>query len=316
MGGWANPDWKHKQQVQRFRLSDGKAEGFPKGNAADGHVQVYEWPEKLVPAGTPPADAALMKDPLRALAATADSLYVADALGGRIFCYDKTTGEKKSEFPAALPQALAVDSTGRIWVGGQHHTVTIFSPDGKQIAQPITDIGEIEEIAFGPDGKLYVADSVADQVKVYDVSGDTVTLSHALGHKAKPGDRAADAFYHLTGVSVDPQGNVVTTQTEPQGGARLAKWGPTGKLLWEQFGAEFVSLGNYGPQHPDDFYSMSFHRYKLGPHRSGAWEYTGNELASDKPYKSDPHGVPRILRLGANDFYLHAQRRRRAGLSP
>jgi DNA-binding beta-propeller fold protein YncE len=304
MGGWASKPWNHKQQLQRFALKDGKHEKFTNVEDKAEHIQVYEWPEKLVPEGTAEADAKLMRDPLRAVAVSGPLLLVADALGGRIVMYDKVTGGLKGEFSVKLPNALAVGKDGSVWVGHEHKCVSVFDPDGKHQLIVLNDVGEVEAIAIGPDGLLYVADSVAGQVKVVEINGQKSRTIRTLGSKAEPPDRAADKFYQLRGVAVDAKGFVATIQNEPCGGARLARWSPDGKLLWEQFGCEFVSLGNYGVHDPGTLYSMTFHRYALGDHNKGQWEYTGFVLAGSRDYRSDPHGVPRLLRLGGSDFWF------------
>ena len=113
-----------------------------------------------------------------------------------------------------------------------------------------------------------------------------------------------DSYFELRGAAVDAQGNLVTIQTEPAGGARLARWSPLGKLDWEHFGCEFVSLGNYGTHAPDAFYSMTFHRYALADRAAGQWAYRGC-LVTEKPkYQSDMHGVPRLLQLQGRDFWF------------
>jgi hypothetical protein len=162
-------------------------------------------------------------------------------------------------------------------------------------------------LAFGPKGELYVADRKAGQVKVYSVAGGRLTLARTLGQLARPGDYAADHFYELRGVAVDPQGNAVTIQTVPTGGSRLAKWSPEGKLLWEHLGLEFVSLGNYSSDDPDEFISVQFHRYRLTDRRAGRWEYRGNLFAGDRRYLADVHGIPRLLRLGGHNFFCSAR---------
>jgi sugar lactone lactonase YvrE len=302
MGGWAKAPWNHEQQLQRFSKADGKHQAFTKVPDKTGHIQVYEWPEKLVPPAAPREDAELMREPLRAVAVAGGQLLVADALAGKVRRYDKLTGEPRGEFEVPLPQALAVDRLSRVWVGHQHHRVSVFSAEGKRIARVLDDIGEIASLAFGPNGALYVADRQAGQVKVYDLTGKWVRLVRTHGQKAQAGDRAADRFFELRGAAVDPQGCLVTIQTEPSGGARLARWSPEGKPLWEHFGCEFVSLGNYGRQDPDTLYSMTFHRYHLTDRARGQSEYTGCLVAERPKYHADVHGVPRLLRLEGRDF--------------
>jgi hypothetical protein len=304
MEGWASAPWNHKQQVQRFALSDGKLQSFTHVDDKFGHIQVYEWPEKMIPPGTPPADAELMRTPLRAIAVAGDSLWVADALGGKVRRYHKITGEAQTGFDVKLPTALAIDGHGRIWVGHEHTHVSVFSTDGKLLANVLDNLGEIVALAFDPSGRLVVADSAAGQIYTYNVAGNRARKVGTFGQKAVAGDLAADHFFLLRGVAVDPAGFMVTIQTEPAGGARLARWSPQGKLVWEHFGAEFVSLGNYGAQNPDIFYSMTFHRYRLLDHAAGRWEYTGEMLAAKPAYHSDVHGVPRLLELGGHEFWF------------
>jgi hypothetical protein len=153
-----------------------------------------------------------------------------------------------------------------------------------------------------------VADAGAGQVKIYDVSAMPAKPAGTMGRKAVPGDRAADRFFDLRGVAVDRQGFIATAQNEPMGGARVARWSPEGRLLWEHFGTMFVSLTNYGRHAPDTLYSMHFHRYQLKDRAKGSWEYTGNVFSGEgKGYQSDVHGVPRILKLGTaqNEFVVY-----------
>jgi hypothetical protein len=304
MEGWASKPWNHKQQVQRFSLSDGKLERFTDVPDKFGHIELYEWPEHQIPSGTPAVDAELMRMPLRALAVSGETLLVADALAGKVRGFNKVTGRLEKEFAVKLPTALAVDQSGRIWVGHEHGKVSVFSADIIRIAQPLNHLGEIVALAFDPDGRLCVADRAAGKVLIYNVNGEKADWARSFGQPAKAGDRAADHFFQLRGVAVDPKGFMVTIQTEPAGGARVARWTPDQKLAWEHFGCEFVSLGNYGADNPDTFYSMSFHRYHLADRAAGRWDYTGC-MVSEKPgYQSDVHGVPRLLKLGDHKFWF------------
>jgi len=338
MYGWNSPQWKQKAQVQKFTLKDGKHVKFTKVEDKAGHIQIYEFPGKQMPADAPKSDQNYYDCPLRALVIQGSSILVADFLGNRILRFDKETGEPKGEFAVQHPQALALDKKGQIWVGHQHHLVSVFSAEGKDGREalrveeqffgrvsvgaklerrvmtqvpttPPTDYldrCEIEALAFDPRGRLLVADSAAGKVRFFDVSQEKPKLVDELGQKAEPGDRAPDCFFRLRGVAADKDGNLITIQTEPPyGGARLAKWSPKKELLWEHFGEEFVSLGNYAQDEPDLFYSMSFHRYQLKDRAAGTWEFIGNAFAGGTKYGSDVHGVPRILKLGANHFYFH-----------
>ncbi|MGD0092911.1 MAG: FlgD immunoglobulin-like domain containing protein [Planctomycetota bacterium] len=329
MYGWNSPQWKQKAQVQKFTLKDGKHIKFTKVDDKAGHIQIYEFPGKQMPADAPKSEQNYYDCPLRALVAQGNSILVADFLGNRILRFDKETGEALGEFAVQRPQALAVDKKGQVWVGHQHHLVSVFSAEGKdgrealrveeqafgdgnELRKEVKSLvvaasqGEVEALAFDPAGHLLIADSAAGCVKIYDVSQEKPKPLDTLGKKAQPGDRAADRFFRLRGVAADKDGNIITIQTEPPyGGARLAKWSPKKELLWEHFGEEFVSLGNYAQDEPDLFYSMSFHRYQLKDRAAGTWDFIGNAFAGGVRYGSDVHGVPRILKLGQKRFYFH-----------
>ncbi len=306
MEGWPGDQWKNRQQVQRFRLADGKHEKFTEAGRDDGHINLYEEPKKLIPADAPKEDAELMHWPLRDIEVQGEGLLVADTLGGRVLRFHKATGKSEGEFKVKFPTAIAVDKAGKIWIGHDRRKVSVFANDGKVEREVLNDLGQVKALAFGPDGKLFVADAKGGQVKVYDVSGAAAKPAWTLGQKAVPGDRAADRFFDLRGVAVDRQGFIATAQNEPMGGARVARWTPEGKLLWEHFGTVFVSLGNYGVHDPDTLYSMHFHRYRLKDRAKGTWEYTGNVYGGEgKGHLSDVHGVPRILKnkAGAEHVY-------------
>ena len=84
-----------------------------------------------------------------------------------------------------------------------------------------------------------------------------------------------------------------------------ADGGIAATLAWEQFGCEFVSLGNYGAYDPDAFYSMTFHRYKFGDRDAGTWDYTGCVAPfGQRRFYSDVHGVPRVLKYHDHPFYF------------
>lgn len=304
MEGWAHEPWNHKQQIQRFAIADGKLEKFADVPDKFGHIELYEWPEHQIPSGTPAADAELMRMPLRALAVSGQSLYVADALAGKIRRFNKVSGRAEGEFAVSRPQALAIDRRGQILVAHEHGRISLFSPEGKRLAELVRNLGEIVAIAIGPDDKLYAADRAAAKLLIYRIHGAAAEPFASFGEPAKPGDRQANHFFQLRGVAVDPRGYMVTIQTEPDGGARIARWTPDRKLAWEHFGCEFVSLANYGTDDPQTLYSMTFHRYRLGDRDRGRWDYTGCMVAEKPAYSSDPHGVPRLLTFSGRRFWF------------
>lgn len=306
MEGWAGAPWNNKQQVQRFRISDGALVPFSGLKEHAGHIQIYEWPDKLIPAGAPDADKPYLHWPLRAIAVQGDVLLVADTLGGRVLKFHKDTGLPLGEFAVKLPVGLAVAADGSIWIAHERHNVSHFSKEGQLLQTVLTDVKEVKNIALGVDGKLYVADAGAGQVKIYTVTGNDAKLVQTLGQPAQPGGRAADHFYSLRGVGVDRLGNIITIQNEPTSGSRVARWSPEGKLLWEKFSTVFVSLANYGAFDPSTLYSMHFHRYSLLKPDEGTWAYSGNLYSgTGSEYSADVHGVPQILKLGGNIFVYY-----------
>ena len=307
--GWDDDTSKDRQLIERFRQQTGALAKFT-DSGSDGHITVYEWANKKIPATATGDDRQIMGWPLRSIVVKDKTLFVADALGGRVLRYNKKTGKPEGEFPVTLPTALAFDKAGQLWVGHEHRKVSIFTPEGKLVREALHDLGDVQSLAFGPDGRLYVADGKAGQVRIFDVSPAQPKQTATLGQKAVPGDRAADRFFALKGVAVDAQGFVVTIQNEPVGGARLARWNPQLKLAWEHFGTMFVSNVNYGAFDPDTIYSFNFHRYTLKDRAKGTWEYTGN-VHSPEAYthlrSNEVHGSPRILKLGPakGEFMFH-----------
>jgi len=204
------------------------------------------------------------------------------------------------------PQALAFDAAGRLWIVHERSKLSFLRDDGN-LAPVNVQLGDARALAFGPNGQLFVADHGAGQVKIFDVKASkskaSVKLARILGQAAQPGDRAADRFFKLRGVAVDKDGNIVTIQVEPISGARLARWTPDGKLLWEHWGAEFVSLGNYGAHDPDKFISVTSHLYSLN-RATGSNAYLSQMESLNGKFYSDPHGTPRLLKLGEAEFYF------------
>ena len=312
MQGWANDQWKSRSQIQRFRIEppapgqkQGTLEKFtdPALAQLDGHIQLYEWPEKQLPEGTSEDDAPLMKHPIRALAIGGDTIFAIDCLGSKIQKFNKVTGQKQGEFPVKrLPAALAIDKAGKLWVGHGRTTVSVYSQDGQLIADKIGGLGDVKSLAFGPDALLYVADGKAKQVKIYDVSTDQAKLARTFGQPAKPGDWEPSKFYSLSCATVDSKGNLFTAAPLSTGGVRLAKFSPDGACLWEHMGLMFCDLGKYSPTRPDEFITHRFHRFMLADKNAGEWQYRGTILDGDASYINAQHGVMSLLKLGGSEF--------------
>lgn len=292
-----------EQHIRRFNLADGKLAPFSTRAGTDGHILVHENSNEEVAAGTPEADADVMRLPLRALAVTPDRLYATDALAGKVAIYDKKTGADAGSFDVKLPHALAIDSAGHLWVGHEHGKVTVYDADGGNAKDVIENLGHIRALAMGPDHTLYVADSRANQVLIYrvDEGNETATLQRTFGGPAKPGDDAPDKFYTLTGVTVDAQGNLTVAQNLPVNGSRCTRFGPDGKVIWDQIGGEFCDAGNYSQENPNDVISQYFHRYHVDK-TTGAWQFRGSVLDGNPKFVNGQHGAMRILKLNGHEL--------------
>jgi hypothetical protein len=222
----------HRQQIRRFRLKDGRPAPFTGQDSSDplaaGHIQAYGRSELPIPGTAPESERHLMRQPLRSLDVAGSTLYVADALGGAVRLYDTDTGAAKGHFPARLPRALAVDPIGQVWVADHQGALRAYRTDG-YAGVTYAGLGDPTAMSFGPGARLYIADARTGQVLTLNSSPDRPgDFTPVLGHQ---GDRLDG----LRSAAADASGNLVTLQIRPDAaGARLARWSPAGKLLWER----------------------------------------------------------------------------------
>jgi len=199
-----------------------------------GHILLDDWEPFQISEKMSADAASLGTSPLRALDVAGSTLYVANALAGDVRMFDTTTGEQKGKFDVHRPTAVAVDSLGQIWVGHDHDVVAAFRADGYS-GVTYANFGEVTSLTFGPGATLYATDSATGQVLVLDTAANPAKFIPLLGAKAKPGDATTDRFFDLRGVAADNNGNLVTldggTKDHP---ARIAKWSPERKLLWQR----------------------------------------------------------------------------------
>ncbi len=292
-----------QQHIRRFRLDDGEPAPFPAAKATDGHILIHDRPEEIAAKQDAANREDLWKRPLRALAVTRDKIFVTDALEGRVLSFDKESGEPIGSFNVPFPHALAIDSSGHLWVGHENGKVTVFGQDGKQSIPVLKDLGEIRALAFGPNNLLYVADGGANKVHIYrvDPRKSSATFLLSFGQQAKPGDYAPDRFYKLQGLAVDATGNFTVAQGLQVTGARLTRFAPDGRVTWDHVGAEFTNTGNSSKEHPDEIISQVLHRYKVDK-KTGAWEFRGCVLDGDPKYIRWMHGAMRLQKLGDQEF--------------
>jgi sugar lactone lactonase YvrE len=258
-----------------------------------------------IPDHASPRERDLMKMPLISIAVLGDTLYATDALKGRVLLYNKKSGELKREIPVTLAYGIAVESSGRIWVGREHSKVSVFSPEGEIVATPINDLKDVRALALSGD-KLYVADREAGQVRIYRVQGSKVSPLKTLGEAGRPGDRAPERLTTIQGMAVDSRGSIVLTDRIGQG-SRMQKFTQGYKPLWRQMGLEFSSQGAFGKDDPDTLFTSNRNAYRLD-RKTGGWEFLGPAKTDEQEvyfgnFDSSHRGPPRIVRFGEKDFF-------------
>ncbi len=292
-----------QQHVRRFRLADGERAPFPAAAATAGYILIHDRPEEKAAKGSSAAAEDVWKRPLRALAVSRQKLFVTDALEGRVLSFDKESGAPLGSFKVKYPHALAIDPTGNLWVGHEDGALTVFSENGERSVPVLKSLKHIRALAFGPNNLLFVADSGANKVHIFrvDPAKATATFLLSFGQQAKPGDYAPDRFYEISGLAVDTAGNLTVAQALPVTGARLTRFAPDGRVIWDHIGAEFTNTGNISKEYPDEVTTQVLHRYKLDK-KTGAWEFRGSVLDGDPKYIRWMHGPMRLQKIGEHEF--------------
>jgi len=135
------------------------------------------------------------------------------------------------------PIALAVAPSGEVYVTDQSDHVTRIAANGSVISgwgghgskpgqfwfTPTNpDLNVHGSIAVGPDGKVYVSDSVNNRVEVFDPDGGFIRQFGAFG-------RAPGQFIDPFDLSADAAGDVYVVDDNLM---RLSKFSPDGTFVW------------------------------------------------------------------------------------
>lgn len=128
--------------------------------------------------------------------------------------------------------ALAVDDSGRLYIGdGLNHCIRRVDFDSGMIERiagtgddgylgdggdPLqARIGEVRDLEFGPDGRLYVADADHHVVRAIDLQAGRIDTVVGNGAEPKAGDQHIEGRPALetplqrpTGLAFDPEGNL------------------------------------------------------------------------------------------------------------
>lgn len=292
--------------ITKFKKGDGKYVGFsdPEIKKEGGMVVLYKWEKREFPENLKGYEKRLYTVVVLGLTVIDDVLYVTDAFAGKVHMFDKNTGRKIKEFDVKLPVCIRKDKEKRLWIAHERHKISIFDKDGNKISTPIEDIGEVKSIFIGEDNTLYVSDGESCEVKIYKIDGNKTIYLKSFGKKANLGDWEPDRFYVLNGAGVDNKGNIIVISGFPTGGARISKFSPDGKCLWDHLSVIFCNIGIYPPWRPDELLTTNFHRIILKNKDKGEWEYKGVVLIPESvKYKGWHGGIPKFIKLGNNEFF-------------
>ena len=104
---------------------------------------------------------------------TAGNLYVSNYSGASVNKYSPTGTLLATLTTGAGPQGMAFDAAGNLYVANSFaHTVQKFSPTGTDLGVFISGINQPTDLAFDPNGNLYVTDwGFTSQVLKYNSAG-------------------------------------------------------------------------------------------------------------------------------------------------
>ena len=287
------------QQGRCIKVYDGTNPGYPNSGPPN------------YPSWATAADKEVMKEPLISVAVQAGSIYVTDALGGRILRYDKVSGNHQQTItgvPVACGLAIAPD--GKIWVGHEHTKVSVYNAAGSRLATPISNLTEVRSLSIqtvAGTRTLCVADR-AGRIRKYRIgaNGTSVSQLSTFGLAQRPGDWASARMSLVNGMAMDSSGNIVVLDHMGDG-SRMQKLNAEYGQLWNQMCLEFSSSLAYGRANPNVAFSSYRQAYQLD-RTTGNWTHLG-VAKTDSPgryfgnFDSSHTGPPHVVRLGANDFF-------------
>jgi Chitobiase/beta-hexosaminidase C-terminal domain/PA14 domain/Divergent InlB B-repeat domain/HYDIN/CFA65/VesB-like, Ig-like domain/FlgD Ig-like domain len=282
-------------------------------------IKVYDGSRPGYPNAGPPnyptwataADKEVMKEPLISIAVQAGSIYVTDALGGRILRYDKVSGNHQQTI-TGLPVAcgLAIAPDGKIWVGHEHTKVSVYNGAGTRLGTPISNLTEVRSLSIqtvAGTRTLCVADRVG-RIRKYRIgaNGTSVSQLSTFGLSQRTGDWTSARMLLVNGMAMDSSGNIVVLDHMGDG-SRMQKLNAQYAQLWAQMCLEFSSSLAYSRANPNVAFSSYRQAYQLD-RATGNWTHLGVAKTDSLGryfgnFDSSHAGPPHVVRLGADDFF-------------
>ena len=231
------------------------------------------------------------------------------------FCTAFTHTEPR-EAPFGEPNALAVDSSGNIWVADSAHDHVIeFNSTRtfvRQIGSEGTGNGQFKGIGgvvADSSGDIFVSDTGNDRIQEFSSSG---TFLKAFGSSA-PG---SGQLLSPGAVAIDGSGNVwVLNGKEAQAGGRIVEFSSSGTFL-SQFGSKGTGPGQLLYADGLAFSGGNLYVSEVSPHRVQELSTSGEFIAAFDETGSLPSGIatdPTTGNLYVSDINGHVSQFSAAG---
>lgn len=210
-------------QIGRLELATGKYAPF------------NTKPEPQLIVGVAKADE---KADLAGLAVSANKIAISLTGLNVIRIIDKSTAEPINDIPLLNPGGLAFDANGVLFAISGSGVVKIV--DGKETDFITKGLDKPHFIAIDKDGRIYVSDTGAQQVKVYDKTGVFVRDIGAVGGRPQIGKWNQNGMYQPNGIAIDAQGRLWVAE-ENMWPKRVSVWTADG-----QFVNDYIGPTTYG----------------------------------------------------------------------
>ncbi|GGH06418.1 SMP-30/gluconolaconase/LRE-like region family protein [Silvibacterium dinghuense] len=199
-------------------------------------------------------------DVITGITTAGDLLYVSDYPGNRVRVYT-TDGAWQQDISVASPGAIAVDSSGNIWVAQKASgAIQEFNAAGTAVTTlSLASTARPASLYYdATNGELLVGDEGPDMnIKIFDISGTPTLLSTfgtlggyldtTTGTKGRVGDKR---FTRVHGIGKDTAGNLYvlnnpwggTWDLGRDGGTDIHAYDKTGALKWKLQGLNFEAV--------------------------------------------------------------------------